>query len=136
MSVERWRGWAAALVLVACDKPTEPTKAAPAPVRAPASSMPASPADEAAAIARNRCTSCHGSRGAGDGPNAATLPVKPRDLSAQEWQKSVSDSQIRSVIVKGGAGVGKSILMPPNPDLEEKPEVVDALVKLVRGYGG
>jgi len=26
--------------------------------------------------------------------------------------------------------------MPPNPDLEAKPEVVDALVKMVRGYGG
>lgn len=132
----RWMGWAAALALVACDNPTEPTKAAPAAVRAPVSSAPSSPADEAAIIVRNRCTSCHGSSGAGDGPNAVTLPVKPRDLSAKEWQKSVSDAQIRSVIVKGGAGVGKSILMPPNPDLEAKPEVVDALVKLVRGYGG
>jgi cytochrome c551/c552 len=97
---------------------------------------PASPADQAKSIARDRCASCHGSAGRGDGPNAATLAVKPRDLSAKEWQKSVSDAQIHTVIVKGGAGTGKSVLMPPNPDLESKPEVVDALVKLVRGYGG
>jgi len=104
-------------------------------VSAPAAA-PASPADEAKALVQNRCASCHGPGGKGDGPNAATLPVKPRDLSQKEWQKSVSDAQIRAVIVKGGAGVGKSILMPPNPDLEAKPEVVDALVKMVRGYGG
>ncbi|HEX7604978.1 MAG TPA: c-type cytochrome [Polyangiaceae bacterium] len=132
------RGWAGALVIVlaACDRPTEPTKAAPTAVSAKVASAPASPSDEAKSIARSRCASCHGSGGKGDGPNAATLSVKPRDLSAKDWQKSVSDAQIHAIIVKGGAGVGKSLLMPPNPDLEAKPEVVDALVKLVRGYGG
>ena len=124
------------VVLAACDQPAGHVKPAATAVSAPASSAPASPVDEAKALAQNRCASCHGAGGKGDGPNAATLPVKPRDLSQKEWQKSVSDAQIRAVIVKGGAGVGKSILMPPNPDLEAKPEVVDALVKLVRGYGG
>jgi cytochrome c551/c552 len=124
------------LVLAGCDQPAGHAKPAATAVSAPASSAPASPADEARTLAQNRCASCHGAGGKGDGPNAATLPVKPRDLSQKEWQKSVSDAQIRAVIVKGGAGVGKSMLMPPNPDLEAKPEVVDALVKMVRGYGG
>jgi hypothetical protein len=39
------------------------------------------------------------------------------------------------VILKGGGAVGKSPLMPSNPDLESKPAVVDELVKIVRGYG-
>ena len=129
-------GWPFVFVLAACDKPTEPTRPLPGAVPTPVAAVPATPADEARVIAQNRCASCHGSAGKGDGPNAATLAVKPRDLSAKEWQKSVSDAQIHAVILKGGAGAGKSILMPPNPDLETKPEVVDALVRLVRGYGG
>ena len=128
-------GWVVVFVLAACDKPTEPTRPAPTGVPTPVAVVPATPADEAKVIAQNRCANCHGSAGKGDGPGAATLAVKPRDLSAKEWQKSVSDAQIRAVIVKGGAGSGKSILMPPTPDLEAKPEVVEALVRLVRSYG-
>jgi hypothetical protein len=47
----------------------------------------------------------------------------------------VTDDQIRETIVKGGAAVGKSPLMAPNPDLADKPAVVDALVKKVRAFG-
>ena len=36
----------------------------------------------------------------------------------------------------GGAAVGKSPIMPASPDLDEKPEVVEGLVKLVRKFGG
>jgi hypothetical protein len=45
----------------------------------------------------------------------------------------VSDEQIRSAIVKGGAAVGKSAAMPANADLD--PAVVDALVGIVRSFG-
>lgn len=78
---------------------------------------------------------CHGVDGKGDGPTAATLNPKPRDLSNKEWQKSMSDGQIRTIILRGGAGVGKSPLMPANPDLADKPAVVEELVKIVRRYG-
>ena len=94
------------------------------------------PADEAKQIADSRCAMCHGKTGKGDGPNGVTLNPKPQDLSTKDWQKSVSDAQVKSVILKGGGAVGKSVLMPPNPDLESKPAVADELVKLVRGYGG
>jgi cytochrome c5 len=94
------------------------------------------PADEAKQIAESRCAMCHGKTGKGDGPNGITMNPKPQDLSTKDWQKSVSDAQVKSVILKGGGAVGKSVLMPPNPDLESKPVVVDELVKLVRGYGG
>ncbi|HEX4517227.1 MAG TPA: c-type cytochrome [Polyangiaceae bacterium] len=96
---------------------------------------PLAPADEAKDIADSRCAMCHGKSGKGDGPNGMTLSPKPQDLSTKDWQKSVSDAQVRSVILKGGGAVGKSPLMPSNPDLESKPAVVDELVKIVRGYG-
>ncbi len=78
---------------------------------------------------------CHGPSGAGDGPTAATLNPKPRDFHDKEWQKSTSDTQMHDAVVGGGVAVGKSPLMPPNPDLANKPAVVDQLVKIVRGYG-
>jgi cytochrome c5 len=95
---------------------------------------PLAPADEAKDIADSRCAMCHGKSGKGDGPNGMTLSPKPQDLSMRDWQKSVSDAQVRSVILKGGGAVGKSPLMPGNPDLESKPAVLDELVKIVRGY--
>ncbi len=119
--------------LAACDEPAKGTK--PAGSTSIPITQEASPNEEAKSLAQNRCAMCHGAAGKGDGPQSGTMSPKPRDFSSKEWQKSVSDAQIRTAIVKGGAGVGKSPLMPANPDLEEKPAVVDALVKIVRSYG-
>lgn len=91
---------------------------------------------DAAAAAKQKydtlCTTCHGPQGKGDGPGAASLDPKPRDFTDPAWQDSVTDDHLRKVIVKGGPAVGKSPLMPPNPDLEGKPEVVNELVKFIR----
>jgi len=46
----------------------------------------------------------------------------------------MSDGQLRTAILQGGVGVGKSALMPANPDLADRPIVVEELVKIVRGY--
>ena len=42
---------------------------------------------------------------------------------------------IRKVILGGGQAVGKSMLMPPNPDLKAQPAVLRALLEKVRGFG-
>ena len=63
--MKRWWGWIAALSLAACDRPNEATKPAPAAASAVVPPAPASPADDAKAIVRNRCASCHGSGGKG-----------------------------------------------------------------------
>ena len=77
---------------------------------------------------------CHGSDGKGSGPAAAALNPKPRDYTDSAWQGTVTDDQLRTTIIKGGAAVGKSALMPPNPDLEAKPAVVDGLVAKIRSF--
>ncbi len=128
---------ACAVMLAFCNE-NRADNAAPKPSgTAQASSAPSiSAADEAKQIAQSRCAMCHGAAGKGDGPNSATLNPKPRDFTSKDWQKTMSDAQVRSVILKGGPALGKSPLMPANPDLESKPAVVDELVKIVRAYAG
>ncbi|MEM7136764.1 MAG: cytochrome c [Myxococcota bacterium] len=111
-------------------------KAAPAPAPAPSEPVAAKdPAVEAQEIFQARCVTCHGENGKGDGPGSAALNPKPRDYTSAKWQKSVTDEHIAKVIVGGGTAVGLSALMPPNPDLADKPEVVAALVTVVRNLG-
>lgn len=75
----------------------------------------ASGADAAAGEARFKqlCSACHGNTGRGDGPAAAGLPVKPRNLADAAWQGSVDDDYLLKVIREGGAAVGKSPMMTP-----------------------
>lgn len=86
---------------------------------------------EARTVFANRCAVCHGATGRGDGVASAGLNPKPRDFGDAGWQASVTDEQIEKVIREGGAAVGKSPLMVPNPDL--KPEIVAALREHIRG---
>lgn len=88
---------------------------------------------EARRIWTDRCAVCHGTGGLGDGPGAKLLPVRPRNFVDAAWQSSVDDDRIATVIVDGGRAVGLDANMAANPDLQSKPEVVTALVELVRG---
>ena len=132
------------LLALGCSKPSDPSP--PAPTQAPPSAATATAAAtadegsgvgaaEAESIFKSRCSTCHGMEGKGNGAAAITLNPKPRNYTDAAWQKSVTDDHLREVILKGGAAVGKSPLMPPNPDLENKPAVIDALVKKVRSFG-
>jgi mono/diheme cytochrome c family protein len=78
------------------------------------------------------CFTCHGMTGAGDGPGSAALQPKPRNLRDPAWQASVTDAHVRNVITMGGAAVGKSPMMPAQPQLKNDPRVLDALVAHVR----
>ena len=71
--------------------------------------------------------------GAGDGPGSVSLTPAPRDFRDPAWQASVSDEHIEKIILYGGIAVGRSPMMPGNPDLTAKPQVVSALVRHVRG---
>lgn len=91
---------------------------------------------EAKTVFAQRCATCHGPEGKGDGPAGQALNPKPRTFGDKEWQGKVTDDHLRKVIVGGGAAVGLSPMMAPNPDLKDKPQVVDGLVQLVRDLGG
>ena len=136
----------ALLASAACEKnnkPPPPTSGAP---HAPTESGPSHPmgagggaAGGAMAAARqifaNTCSTCHGMDGTGTGPAAASLgSAHPRNYTDPGWQASVTDADIRRIILVGGQAVGKSPMMPPNPQLQERPEVLDAMVQIIRGF--
>jgi uncharacterized membrane protein len=99
------------------------------------STMDAGAQDKAQAYFNMVCIACHGPRGEGNGPSAAMLTTHPRNFTSKDWQKSVTDQHIRKIILEGGASVGRSDIMPANPTLATEPEVLDGLVKMVRGFG-
>ncbi len=124
-----------AAALAACggsDRATSPGAGAPAAVPAATAAISAAARADAEQIFSTRCFTCHGSHGKGDGPGSPGLVPPPRDLSDPAWQASVTDEHIEKIIKYGGAAVGKSPTMPPNPDLTAKVEVVQALRARVR----
>ncbi|WAS98446.1 c-type cytochrome [Nannocystis punicea] len=85
-------------------------------------------------IFETRCANCHGPRGRGDGPGGRALWPRPRDFGDPAWQAGADDSHLRKVIVQGGASVGLSPQMQPNPDLADSPAVVGELIGIIRGF--
>ena len=62
-----------------------------------------------------RCASCHGVTGAGDGALARSLTKLPPEIGTVAWQVEHSDAQIASVVKEGLAGSA----MPPSRDLTD-----------------
>jgi cytochrome c551/c552 len=85
-------------------------------------------------IFQSRCFVCHGRDGRGSGPASQGLAQKPQDLTDPSWQRGVTDDQIKNVIRAGGAIMGKSGAMPPNPDLSD--DDLNSLLGYVRHLAG
>jgi mono/diheme cytochrome c family protein len=81
-----------------------------------------------------RCAACHGDDGQGDGPAALSLNPRPRRFTDSEWQQTVTDDQIETIIKYGGGAVGRSALMPSSPDLQRDVQLVAGLRTIVRGF--
>jgi mono/diheme cytochrome c family protein len=87
-------------------------------------------ADEGQALYLERCGTCHGEAGRGDGLAGRGLASAPRDFTSAAWQASVTDERIRLVIRQGGAAAGLSPEMAAHADLSDAE--LDALVAHVR----
>jgi len=78
----------------------------------------------------SRCFVCHGRTGQGNGPAAVGLNPPPADFTKPTWQAGISDPDLMRVIKDGGSALGRSPLMPPNGDLNERQ--IEALIAFVR----
>jgi cytochrome c553 len=80
-----------------------------------------------------KCAPCHGDDGKGQTEAGKKMGVT--DMTSPTWQKRLTDDQIKSAMVKGvkEKREGKDVEMPAVPDL--KPEVIDALAAMIRGFG-
>jgi mono/diheme cytochrome c family protein len=89
---------------------------------------------EVQAMYNAKCARCHGFDGAGHGPFSDSLHPKPHNYTDPAWQASVTDDQIKEIILRGGLNMGKSPAMPGSPMLKKRPEVLNGLVQLIRSF--
>jgi mono/diheme cytochrome c family protein len=127
-------------LLSACAKNTEPPPPSSGspnakPESGPSRARSGGQASQAEQMFATVCVTCHGTDGTGKGPAAEALNPKPRNYTDPQWQASVTDDQLKEIILKGGQGVGKSPMMPGQPQLADQPEVLDGLVRIIRGFG-
>src|ERR1700737_1322786 len=57
---------------------------------------------EASDIFKDRCVTCHGEQGRGDGPGASNLMPKPMDFPNSNWQGSVTAPEYPKRIYRAG----------------------------------
>lgn len=58
------------------------------------------------------CAQCHGLQGTGDGVNALTMEIKPRDHTDSREMAARTDDDLFTAVKEGGAAINKSIMMP------------------------
>ena len=88
-------------------------------------------AQDANAIYAQKCVSCHGPQGKGDGPAGKYLNPKPNDFATS--LKDKTDDWIAKSIKGGGGAVGLSRVMPAYADLSD--DQVKALVDYIKKLG-
>ncbi len=116
--------------------PTRPPEQIGAPAVAASGDPSLAGASEGQQYYKTQCAPCHGETGRGDGPDviAKKLSQKPADYTNPEWHNTISDADIRNIILYGGAGVGKGIDMPSFGNLQGKNDLLDELTAIIRGF--
>jgi len=77
---------------------------------------------EGAKLFAERCVTCHGASGMGDGPVAASLPpdMKPRNLQEGNYKVVKDQASIVELLKKGGPAFGMNPLMAAQPGLTDE----------------
>jgi mono/diheme cytochrome c family protein len=83
-----------------------------------------SPLERGKAIYEDKCAVCHGEKGKGDGPVAASLPAKSTDFSDGKFWRGDATKLISNAIQKG-----KGIMPPITLEPGEIKDVTDYMTR-------
>ena len=78
------------------------------------------------------CSACHGGDGMGQGPTAIKDELNARNFVDLDWQKSVTDDDIRQVLRHGGASRGLNNAMPAFGQILDP--VMEEMIAYVRSF--
>lgn len=92
------------LLSCATEAPLPATPVATAAEATPARETNTDPAELGARVFTDRCASCHGEQGKGDGPAAAGLQPKPKDLSRPRLPEERKPPSRMEIIRSGSPG--------------------------------
>jgi mono/diheme cytochrome c family protein len=84
------------------------------------------------AVFEQRCASCHGNGGRGDGPALAGSPIQPPDLTDCRFAAREPDADFLAVAHQGGPVRGFSPVMPAHGAVLPEPALRDAIAYLAR----
>jgi hypothetical protein len=84
-------------------------------------------------VYEERCASCHGAGGRGDGPALATAPIQPPDFADCSFAAREPDADFQAVVGGGGPARGFSPLMPAHAGLLDERAVRD-VIAYVRSF--
>jgi mono/diheme cytochrome c family protein len=79
---------------------------------------------------------CHGEKGDGNGVLGKTMTPPPANYQNCDVLGALSDQDIRTVILKGSAAVGRSNAMQGFDKKIKDPALIDQLITVVRSFGG
>ena len=85
--------------------------------------------DPGRVIYEQRCATCHGAGGAGDGPAAAAMEPRPRNLRAPDFWRGRTTAELRQVVRNGKPGT----LMAPFAGALSDAEI-DAVVAFLQSF--
>lgn len=89
----------------------------------------AAESDSGRVIYEQRCAACHGTGGAGDGPAAAAMEPRPRDLRDADFWRGRTTAELRQVVRNGKPGT----LMAPFAGALSDAEI-DAVVAFLQSF--
>ncbi len=107
------------------------TAAQPADPAAASESAPLRGIQDAAALYQRLCAACHGASGAGDGFNAANLPVRPTAHADSAYLSSRPDDTLFDGVYAGGYILNRSHLMPAWGETLSREQILE-LVRYLR----